>query len=264
MLIEINLLPQKEPRKFNLIILIILLSLIVAISCFYFWQIQSTKNNVKEVNRQIETIKEISAKETENTKQDQSIMSVSVLKNAVEWANTYPIKTIPVMQHLTALLPERGFIQSFGYTETGTVTISVQFDNPREAAFFLDSLNKSDWIEVVSLSSLNAQAVEDPSASATQSTTTTSTTDSANSTQSTDTNVSDQNNQTTTTAEQTIDPITNTATTTAPSTSSGTVASVEDKYLPRYIGQYEIKFSKDAIKMVLNKGETDGEEVTAS
>jgi Tfp pilus assembly protein PilN len=262
MLIEINLLPQKEPRKFNLIILILLLSLIVMISSFYIWQIQSTKNNVKEVDRQIETIKEISAKQAENAQQDQSLMSVSVLKNAVEWANTYPIQTIPVMQHLTALLPERGFIQSFGYTETGTVTISVQFDNPREAAYFLDSLNKSDWIAKVSLSSLNAQAVVDPSSSATASTTTT-TTDSVNSTHPTDTNVSDQSTQTETTAKQTTEPNSNTATT-ASATTSGTVADVEDKYLPRYIGQYEIIFSKDAIKKVLNKGITDGEEVSAS
>jgi hypothetical protein len=262
MLIEINLLPQKEPRKFNLIILIILVTLLVAISSFYFWQIQSTKNNVKEVDRQIETIKEIASKEAENTQQDQSLMSVSVLKNAVEWANTYPIQTIPVMQHLTALLPERGFIQSFGYTETGTVTISVQFDNPREAAYFLDSLNKSDWIEKVSLSSLNAQAVVDPSSSATASTTT-KTTESVTSTQPTDTTVSDQNTQTANTAEQTTEPNSNTATTTS-ATPSSTVAIVEDKYLPRYIGQYEISFSKDTIKKVLNKGETDGEEVTAS
>jgi preprotein translocase subunit YajC len=263
MLIEINLLPQKEPRKFNLIIFIILISLIVMISSFYIWQIQSTKNNVKEVDRQIETIKEISAKEAENAQQDQSIMSVSVLKNAVEWANTYPIQTIPVMQHLTALLPERGFIQSFGYTETGTVTISVQFDNPREAAYFLDSLNKSDWIGKVSLSSLNAQAIVDPSANATQSTTTTTTTttttESVNSTQPNDA-VSDQNNMPA--AEQASEPNTNTVT--APSTTSGTVTSVEEKYLPRYIGQYEISFSKNAIKKVLNKGKTDGEEVSAS
>jgi hypothetical protein len=166
------------------------------------------------------------------------------------------------MQHLTALLPERGFIQSFGYTETGTVTISVQFDNPREAAYFLDSMNKSDWIDKASLSSLNAQAIVDSSASTTQSTATTSTTASVNSTQPTDTNVSDQNNQVATT-EQTTVPISNTATI-APSTSSGTVTNVEDKYLPRYIGQYEINFNKDVIKKVLNKGETDGEEVTAS
>lgn len=261
MLIEINLLPQKEPRKFNLIIAIILVSLIVAISSFYFWQIQSTKNNVKEVDQQIETIKEIAAKEAENAQQDQSLMSVSILKNTVEWAITYPIQTIPVMQHLTALLPKRGFIQSFGYTETGTVTISVQFDNPREAAYFLDSLNKSDWIEKVSLSSLNAQTVVDPSSSATASNTTTAT-ESVNNTQPTDTTVSDQNTQTANTAGQTTEPNSNTATTaTVTATSSATV---EDKYLPRYIGQYEITFSKDAIKKVLKKGETDGEEVTAS
>lgn len=258
MLIEINLLPQKEPRKFNLIILIILVSLVVAISSFYFWQIQSTKNNVQEVDQQIETIKEIAAKETDNAQQDQSLMSVSILKNAVEWANTYPIQTIPVIQHLTTLLPERGFIQSFGYTETGTVTISVQFDNPREAAYFLDNLNKSDWIGKVSLSSLNAQAVVDPSSTATASTTTT-TTESVNSTQPTDTTVSDQNDQTATTAEHTTDPNTNTVTTET-STSSSNAESEEDKYLPRYIGQYEIKFSIDTIKKVLNKGE----EVTAS
>ena len=90
-----------------------------------------------------------------NSGKNESQMSITLLKNAVEWANNYPIQTIPVMQHLTGLLPERGFIQTFGYTEAGTVTLSVQFDSSREAAYFFDNLNESDWIDEASLKLIN-------------------------------------------------------------------------------------------------------------
>ena len=37
-----------------------------------------------------------------------------------------------------------------------------------------------------------------------------------------------------------------------------------NKYVPRYIGQFEIKFNKETIKQLLSKGEGDEEGVTAS
>ena len=88
-------------------------------------------------------------------------MSVSLLKSAVEWANSYPIQTIPVMQHLTSIITRAWIYSSFGYTEAGTLSLSVQFDSAREAAYFLDSLNESEWIEEAVLSSLNAEAKEE-------------------------------------------------------------------------------------------------------
>lgn len=272
MLVEINLLPQKEPKKFNfLIILSGLLTLIILVGGFYFWQTQSLKNEITSLDRQISMTKKITDKENKKSERVESVSSVNQLKSAIAWANDYPIQTIPVMRHLTSLLPERGFIQSFGYTESGTVTLTVQFDSAREAAYFLDSLNHSEWIKEASLSSLSATPSE---LETTATSTTVASNNQANSTSST----ASATNQTATEPTTTVDSqnITATGTTTdqntAITTNQNTVTnnptaastSTTSKYLPRYTGQFEINFNKDEIKKILKKSKTDEEGVTGS
>jgi Tfp pilus assembly protein PilN len=277
MLVEINLLPQKDPKKTSLLIILsALLALIILIGGFYFWQTQSIKDEITSLGKQISLTKKITDKENKQSETVESVSSVSQLKSAIAWAKDYPIQTIPVMRHLTSLLPERGFIQTFGYTEAGTVTLTVQFDSAREAAYFLDSLNHSEWIEEASLSSLTAT----PSEIETTATSTTvasnsqanapSTTTSALNQPLTDpsTTLESQNNTATgTTTDQnsqtnTVSTTTNqnavTNNPTAPSTST------TSKYLPRYTGQYEIKFNKEAIKKIIKKSKTNEEGVTGS
>jgi hypothetical protein len=81
-------------------------------------------SDIAAADRQISMTQKVADKEARNANTSESSSSASQLKCAVEWANNYPIQTIPVMRHLTSLLPERGFIQSFTYNETGDVTIS--------------------------------------------------------------------------------------------------------------------------------------------
>lgn len=177
------------------------------------------------------------------------------------------------MRHLTALLPERGFIQSFAYTEAGTVTISVQFDSSREAAYFIESLKDSDWIEDVSLTSLTATETEEASNTATQSTgqttvaattgtaasTTTNTASSAQTTTSgQSTNTTGQTNTTSTTTTNS-----NSTNTDVVSNGTATTQPVNNNIVPRYVGQFEIKFNKDMIKKATEKSKTE-EGVTAS
>ncbi|MCL6572084.1 MAG: PilN domain-containing protein [Bacillus sp. (in: Bacteria)] len=253
MLVEINLLPQKESKKTSfLFILSGLLVLIILLSVFYFWQTQSLKNENTSLDKQITMTKKITDKKNKQSETVESVSSVTQLKNAIVWANDYPIQTIPVMQHLTSLLPERGFIQSFGYTEAGTVTLTVQFDNAREAAYFLDSLNQSEWIEEASLSSLAATETETTASNTTgapnnQNTTTDTKTTTTTTTTTTEGTTSDQNSQT------------NTKNTTTDNSTSTT-----SKYLPRYTGQFEINFNKDEIKRVLKESKANEEGVTGS
>jgi hypothetical protein len=144
MLVEINLLPQKEPKKIGFIItLSCLVGLLVLTGAYYLWQTNSTKSVIASLDRQITMTKKIAEKENKSTETVEATSSVSQLKTAIDWANDYPIQTIPVMRHLTSLLPERGFIQSLAYSEAGTISLSMQFDSAREAAYFLDNLNES-------------------------------------------------------------------------------------------------------------------------
>jgi Tfp pilus assembly protein PilN len=261
MLVEINLLPQKEPRKKSFFIIVAALAVIfLSLGTYYILQIQSTKSDIANLDTQIKMTKDLAAIGEKSANKNESQMSITLLKGAVEWANSYPIKTIPVMQHLTGLLPERGFIQTFGYTEAGTVTISVQFDSAREAAFFLDNLNESEWIADANLSSLTAKEQEKidetAPAAATQST----------DSQQASTSVNNQSIVVTTDPNNPnsiiitpVDPNTKAAEETA-------VAAKQQKVdvLPRYLGQFEIKLSKETIKKLLNKGSEDEEGVTQS
>lgn len=248
MLVEINLLPQKEPRKFNIVILIVLLALIILVGAFYFWQIQTTKSELRNLDNQISQTKEVVVKEGQNAETNESQMSISLLKGAVDWANSFPIQTIPIMQHLTSLLPERGFIQSFAYAEAGTVILTVQFDSPREAAYFLDNLGESEWVGEPTLNSLTmkeTESAEGTTATAAQTTETTETTQTpAQTTVENNPSATVNENQSATSKIENND-------------------DSNDQYLPRYIGQFEIKLNIVKIKELANQISVE-EGVTAS
>ncbi|MEH7254090.1 hypothetical protein V7111_18375 [Neobacillus niacini] len=266
MLVEINLLPQKEQRSKGFIFTLIGMGVFfLLVAGFYGWQIQSTKTDIANLDKQIEMTQKIAEAEQKNVHSSESAMSVSLLKNAVEWANSYPIQTIPVMQHLTSLLPERGFIQSFGYTEAGTVSLAVQFDSAREAAYFLNSLNESEWIDEAGLSSLNAEEKE---ADSTETTETTNKTSGEGTETSTETKQSllftpDPNNPGSFIITP-VDPNELNSSDKSAAASGSTQKKKSNNILPRYIGQFEIKFNKDIIKQLISKGNGDKEGVTES
>jgi Tfp pilus assembly protein PilN len=261
MLVEINLLPQKEPRKKSFFIIIAAMAVIfLSLGTYYFLQIQSTKSDIANLDSQIKMTKDLAAIEEKNANKSESELSITLLKSAVEWANSYPIQTIPVMQHLTGLLPERGFIQTFAYSEAGTVTISVQFDSAREAAYFLDSLNESEWIDDANLSSLTAKEQEVTKEAAP------STAAQSTGGQQTSTSVNNQSIVVTTDPNNPnsiiITPVDPNATAAQETAAADQQQPVD--VLPRYIGQFEIKFNKETIKKLLNKGSEDEEGVTQS
>ncbi|MCQ6278264.1 PilN domain-containing protein [Bacillus sp. EB600] len=229
MLVDINLLPQKEQKKLGLlIILAILVGLFLLASILYYVQIHTAKDTFQSIDKQITMTKKIEEQLQKKQGSSASANSANQLKTAIDWADNNRIETIPVMRHLTALLPERGFIQTFTYNETGTVTITVQFDTPTEAANYLNSLNHSSWIEKVSLNSLNSSSSDSNSAST-----------SSNQTNSTTT----ASNPASTSTEAIVDSNTNSAT---------------KNYLPRYTGQLEIQFNRDSVKKAIDMAKKNG------
>ncbi|MCM3765448.1 PilN domain-containing protein [Neobacillus niacini] len=256
MLVEINLLPQKEPKKiaFFIVLALFVLALIFA-SVFYYFQISSTQANIDSVTREISMTQKVREKQEQKSDVVESADSVSKLKSAIDWADTYPIQTIPVMRHLTSLLPERGFIQSFGYTEAGTITLAVQFDSSREAAYFLNSLKESEWIQDVNLSSLAAVEQKDENTEGTQTGTDAAANAAANPANQSQTNPTD------TTTGGTAPAGTETNTTGSNNSLAVSVTSatgnnvVISPYLPRYNGQFEITLNKAKVKEIAQKDE---------
>jgi type IV pilus assembly protein PilN len=161
MLVEINLLPEKKQRKSATVIkIVILLALVMMLaSVMTFWQVQRYNNNINGIEANISKIQQ----SIDSLQQDVSAKSTNSyleLSDAVEWSMSYPIKSVAVLKHLTSLLPERGFLLNYSYSETGTISLSVQFDTKKEAAYYLKSLNDSEWTEAVTLSQLSSSQIE--------------------------------------------------------------------------------------------------------
>jgi type IV pilus assembly protein PilN len=161
MLVEINLLPKKETRNFSLVVAIgaILLLFIIG-GTYILLSGQTLKNKITSYTQQIQTTEQLIAIEQQKLTDFQSSNSLQELEKAVAWSEDYPIKSVNVLRELTALLPERGFIQNYSYNETGNVQLSVQFDTNREAAYFLKSLIESVWITDAKLNSISTVNIQ--------------------------------------------------------------------------------------------------------
>jgi type IV pilus assembly protein PilN len=161
MLVDINLLPKKEQKNIKRIIILLAALLLVSLAGFFLlWQGKSYNQQLSSLDNQISTTQKLAEIEQEKVMAVLVSNSVTVLESAVNWASEDPLKTVPIIQHVTSLLPQRGFIQNISYSETGTVSLTVQFDTSRDAAYYLKTLLNSQWFSEVKLGSVTSTELE--------------------------------------------------------------------------------------------------------
>ncbi|WP_052948877.1 hypothetical protein [Mesobacillus campisalis] len=167
MLVDINLLPKKEQKNIKIIIILLAALLLVSLAGFFLlWQGKSYNQQIASLDEQITTTQQLAEIEQEKVLAVQTSNSVAVLESAVNWASEDPLKTVPVIKHVTSLLPKRGFIQNISYSESGTVSLTVQFDTSRDAAYYLKTLLNSEWFSEVTLGSVASAELESASGGA--------------------------------------------------------------------------------------------------
>ena len=161
MLIDINLLPRKERKSLMaLIITAGLILLFIIGSIFLFISYQSTKTELNSLKSQLQTTSQLRVIQEQKLGEINATSAVDELKSTIEWTEKLPISSVTLLDHLTSLLPERGFILNIDYQDTGTVTLNVQFDTNREAAYYLNELERSNVIRKVTLNSLSTSGQE--------------------------------------------------------------------------------------------------------
>lgn len=162
MLVEINLLPKKEHKKSSqlIIAILILLFFTVSISVIYI-QGNSYSRKIHSVDKQIESIQKLNEAQQAKMTDVEAGNSAVKLQAAVKWAEQYPMDTVPLMQNIITLLPERGFIKNFEYSNLDSVLITIQFDATRDAAFYLSSLKHSEWVEEAVLLNVISERLTD-------------------------------------------------------------------------------------------------------
>lgn len=142
-----------------MIAIAILLILLIG-SIYIIFNYQSAKVEVDSLTNELQTTKQLRAIQEQKLTDVTSTTAVDQLKTTIDWVQKLPISTVALLQHLTALLPERGFILNITYADSGTVTLTTQFDTNREVAYYLNELENSDVIESVQLRSLNTSGDE--------------------------------------------------------------------------------------------------------
>ncbi|WP_207368105.1 PilN domain-containing protein [Heyndrickxia coagulans] len=154
MLVEINLLPKKEPKNIALLFWTGILAGASAIFLIVFFNaLHQTKQDLAAVNQQIKQTEALQAAEQAAQKSNADIQDFKKLSSAVKWASDTPVKTVPVLDKLTKLLPQYGYITDFSCGSTGA-NVTVQFDSPDEAVYFLKRLNDSQYFSGAVLDSI--------------------------------------------------------------------------------------------------------------
>lgn len=158
MLVEINLLPRKEHKKSSMLIMVFAGILLFSVSAaIIYFQGNSFENRIASLDKQIGTVQKLNEVQQAKLAEGEGGSLAVRLQDAVKWAEQYPFDTVPLLQNIISLLPERGFIKNFEYSNTDSVVIKIQFDASRDAAYYLSSLKGSDWVEEVALLNIVAE-----------------------------------------------------------------------------------------------------------
>lgn len=165
MLVDINLLPQKErdrPASVVAAIAILLLGIIIwAVFAFL------ASGQEKETTALAAQSAQVAAEQAAVRQQLEAVQGMNEeqqLKVTVDWAESYQFDTLPLLDELVSKLPARGFFDSFSYTGLDQATLTVQFDTAREAAYYLAQLKTSELLESATLDSVAQEALETESA----------------------------------------------------------------------------------------------------
>jgi type IV pilus assembly protein PilN len=155
MVIDINLLPKKEPKNVVFLVSTVIVLLLAMATAFVFYvSMQKAEIKIHSLTQELKQMRTLEAVEQQKLANVQSLQEFQELEKTVKWAEQYPMKTVLLLRKMTKLLPERGFVMSFSYAEDGTVSVTVQFDTSEEAAYYLKSLSDADFVTEVQLKSL--------------------------------------------------------------------------------------------------------------
>jgi type IV pilus assembly protein PilN len=165
MIVEINLLPKKEPKNVAVWVSVAVFALFVIAAAIIFYLLAARADEqINALTGEIKQIRAMQAIEQQKQKDAQSAQEIKELHEAVQWSKKYPLKIVPLLRNMTKLLPERGFVMNFSYADNGTVTVAVQFDTSEQAAYYLKRLEDAKFVKDVQLKSVSAVDITETNA----------------------------------------------------------------------------------------------------
>ncbi|QTD41578.1 hypothetical protein [Sporosarcina sp. Te-1] len=164
MLIDINLLPEKEKERSRLLLIaIILLGVSILIWVIFFLLSGRLASDTEQLSRQSAAIQQEQAalRSHDATAQTgESMLAVHDLALSVKFVEDHRYETLPLLRDMIAMLPERGFFVTFTFTQPHFAEATIQFDDKQDASYYLTRLLASEIVVDASLESVIAEDLE--------------------------------------------------------------------------------------------------------
>lgn len=159
MIADINLLPRKEPRRTGGAMAALLAVLLLLLGAgLGYWLLERADSRQAALEAELKQVRALQAAMAAKQQDTEEQKGRQQLTEAVQWADAYPLKTVPLLRALTKELPERGFIMNFSYANRQTVTMTVQFDTPEEAAYYATRLQSVAMVKEAKLVGVSADS----------------------------------------------------------------------------------------------------------
>jgi type IV pilus assembly protein PilN len=126
-----------------------------------YYMTSSTLNEKQSLLQQEKLLVQTQVKNQQNS--EPAISSVP-LREKVEYIRGKEIAAAELLQHLVALLPERGFFMKYEYKDQSTITVEAQFDTLAESSQYLYELTNSPYLtdaEIEQVQTSNLEEVEE-------------------------------------------------------------------------------------------------------
>ncbi|GAE28596.1 type IV pilus biogenesis protein PilN [Halalkalibacter wakoensis JCM 9140] len=162
MMVEINLLPQKERKSFySIIILLAIIIVLLVTSLIYFMYTNNIKNEIARTEQTIETTEQLRMVQEQQLADAQQSSMVDVLEAQIDWIEQQQISGVSLLSHFVRKLPEKAYFMNYTYVDQGTVQIFVQFESPIDVSSYLHELTDSRFVQSADLLNINAQEIID-------------------------------------------------------------------------------------------------------
>ncbi|MCA0969930.1 hypothetical protein LCM20_04965 [Halobacillus litoralis] len=161
MVIDINLLEEKEQSNRLPVLIIgagvILLCLVLAV---FYWQKRDLTQEQQLLNEEIQSIQAEQA-EFQQTAVDAEQEQRQQLAEAVDRMENRVFPTVALVEKMIALLPERGYFQSYSFEDSGVMDIQVRFDSLQEVAAYTNTLSERNYIGTVEVGNILTEEVDE-------------------------------------------------------------------------------------------------------
>jgi type IV pilus assembly protein PilN len=155
MLVEINLLPKKEPRNITPYLMISSTVLIVMIIGYVMYSnITDEKKELVNVKAGIQQVKLQQITEEKKMKDNSNNNFTEQLQQIVGAIENKRLNSVDLMNRMVFLLPQKGYFKSYKY-ENGTITLHVLYKEYAEAAYYYKRLQEEEWVSSIKMSSVD-------------------------------------------------------------------------------------------------------------